>query len=67
MKTIQRGEEILRVSNEEANAKVGVSWKFVPKSVWKEKVRDVNKRVKEPENQTIAEKQLKSKKNKKKD
>jgi hypothetical protein len=45
MKTIQKGDEIQRVSNEVADSKVGVNWQYAPKSAWKEKVRDLNKNM----------------------
>ena len=43
MKTIAKNDVILRVSDLEADNKVKLGWKFVPKSLWKEKVRDINK------------------------
>ena len=71
MKTIQKGNEVLRVSDEVANSKVGITWKYVSKSIWKQQVRDVERKqkaeqVKQPSeatSQTIAEKQLNRKKN----
>ena len=35
---------IKRVSDEEASELYHEGWKYVPKSEWKEKVRDVNKK-----------------------
>lgn len=41
MKTIQRGDTIKRYDNETADRKVrNEGYSFVPKKVWKEKVRD---------------------------
>jgi len=41
MKTVQFKNEIKRVSNEEADNLVSnFGWKFVPKQVWKESVRN---------------------------
>ena len=50
---------IRRVSDEQATELFHEGWRYVPKSVWKEKVRDVNK--KEESKQTKKSK----KKNKK--
>jgi|LUME01.1.fsa_nt_gb hypothetical protein len=41
MKTIQQYDEIRRVSEEQATNLVNSGWRYVPKSVWKEKVRNV--------------------------
>lgn len=41
MKTIQKKKEIKRVSDDMAYKLVkNEGWKYIPKSVWKEKVRD---------------------------
>lgn len=39
MKTIQKGDEIVRVSDNEATSLVKSGWSYVTKSLWKEKVR----------------------------
>lgn len=45
MKTIQKGEKIKRVDEETAGIKVkNNGYSFVPKTIWKENVRDVNKK-----------------------
>jgi len=46
MKCIKKGDEIRRVSDQDADNKVKVhGWSFVLKSEWKTKVRDANKTV----------------------
>jgi len=46
MKCIKKGDEIRRVSDQDADNKVKVhGWSFVPKSEWKTKVRDFAKTV----------------------
>lgn len=41
MKTVQKKKEIKRVNDDLAHKLVkNESWKYIPKSVWKEKVRD---------------------------
>jgi len=46
MKCIKKGDEIRRVSDVDADNKVKVhGWSFVPKSEWKTKVRDANKKT----------------------
>jgi hypothetical protein len=46
MKCIKKGDEIRRVSDVDADNKVKVhGWAFVPKSEWKTKVRDANKKT----------------------
>ena len=37
-------KHIKRVSDEQASDLFGDGWRYVPKSVWKEKVRDINKK-----------------------
>ena len=44
MKTMQLKEEIVRVNDNKAEQLALMGWKFVPKSLWKEKVRDINKK-----------------------
>jgi hypothetical protein len=39
MKTVQKGSEILRVSNEDADFRVNNGWTLVAKKLWKEQVR----------------------------
>ena len=61
MKTMQLDTKVVRVDEDKVGKKVSEGWKFVPKSVWKEKVRDVNK---EPEvNQETGKLELTKKKN----
>lgn len=58
MKTIQLNEQILRVKDDVAEEKVNkYGWKYIPRSVWKEKVRDVAK----AEKTVVVEKSKKSK------
>ena len=46
MKCIKKGDEIRRVSDVDADLKVKVhGWVFAPKSEWKTKVRDANKKT----------------------
>ena len=40
-------KHIRRVTDEQASELYGEGWRYVPKSVWKEKVRDVNKSTEE--------------------
>ena len=37
------GKKIIRVSNEKASKLYSEGFRFIPKSMWKEKVRDINK------------------------
>jgi hypothetical protein len=57
MKTMQLDDKVVRVKEELVEKKLADGWKFVPKSVWKEKVRDVEKVVED-------KKPTKTKKNK---
>ena len=41
MKTLQLNEQIVRVSDAEGAKLFLEGWKYIPKSLWKEKVRDV--------------------------
>ena len=50
MKTMQLDTKIVRVNEDKVNKKVLEGWKFVPKSVWKEKVRDVKETKETPKN-----------------
>jgi hypothetical protein len=68
MKTIQKENEILRVKDDVADEKVGkYSWKYVPRSIWKEQVRDVKQIAKEVASDTkkILNEGAKKKKSKK--
>jgi len=60
--------EILRVENRQADAKVGNTWVFIPKSEWKAVSRKTEKQEVEAEKKekTISEKALKRKKLKEK-
>ena len=44
MKTIMLDNKILRVNDKEALKKIEEGWKYIPKSVWKEKVRSKKKK-----------------------
>jgi len=59
MKTMQLKEKVVRVSDDKANKLYSEGWQFVAKSVWKEKVRDVEKK------ETTKKKKSKNKKSKK--
>lgn len=71
MKCIKNNKtgEIQRVDDKEAYNKVGSTWSYVAKSEWKAATRKVKvtEVVNDSEGETIAEKQLKSKKKKVKD
>ena len=71
MKCIKNNKtgEIERLGDKEAYNKVGSTWSYVAKSEWKAATRKVKvtEVVTESEGETIAEKQLKSKKKKLKD
>ena len=41
MKTIKKGKEIKRVSDDNAAESTKNGWKYCPKSQWKEKIRAV--------------------------
>ena len=60
MKTMMNldGTQIVRVSDEKASRLFSEGYKYVAKSIWKEKVRDVNKIV------SVEETPTKSKTNK---
>ena len=53
-------KHIRRVTDEKASELYGEGWRYVAKSLWKEKVRDVNKK----EETKKTKKSKKSKKNK---
>ena len=44
MKTMQLDAKVVRVDEDKVGKKLSEGWEFVPKSVWKEKVRDVKKK-----------------------
>ena len=44
MKTMKLDDKIQRVTDEKASKLFHEGWRYVPKSEWKEKVRDVNKK-----------------------
>ena len=71
MKCIKNNKtgDIQRVDDKEAYNKVGSTWSYVAKSEWKAATRKVKvtEVVNDSEGETIAEKQLKSKKKKVKD
>ena len=65
MKTMMSldGTQIVRVSDEKASRLFSDGYRYIAKSIWKEKVRDVNK---EPEvNQKTGKLELKEKKSNK--
>ena len=65
MKTMMSldGTEIVRVSDEKASRLFGEGYRYVAKSIWKEKVRDVNKTTeKEPTKKTKTNKMSKAQK-----
>jgi hypothetical protein len=68
MKCIKNNKtgEIERLGDKEAYNKVGSAWSYVAKSEWKAATRKVKvtEVVNDSEGETIAEKQLKSKKKK---
>ena len=71
MKCIKNNKtgEIQRLDDKEAYNKVGSTWSYVAKTEWKAATRKVKvtEVVNDSEGETIAEKQLKSKKKKVKD
>ena len=46
MKTLKRKNEIIRVTDKEADEKVKFGWSFCPKHEWKTNVRDFGKKSK---------------------
>ena len=71
MKCIKNNKtgEIQRVDDKEAYNKVGSTWSYVAKTEWKAATRKVKvtEVVNDSDGETIAEKQIKSKKKKVKD
>ena len=62
IKNIKTGD-IQRVDDRQAEAKVGSTWMYIPKSEWKAVTRKPKSEVVEAVEETISEKQLKRKKN----
>ena len=65
MKTMMSldGTQIVRVSDEKASRLFGEGYRYVAKSIWKEKVRDVNKPTEEePTKKTKTNKMSKAQK-----
>ena len=56
---------IKRVTDEKASELYGEGWRYVPKSVWKEKVRDVNKSTETTKETTTKKKSNKMSKSQK--
>ena len=54
-------KHIKRVTDEKSTELFHEGWRYVPKSVWKEKVRDINKKD-EPTKETKKSKKSKSSK-----
>ena len=48
MKTMQLDNQVVRVSDSEGANLFLEGWKYVPKSVWKEKVRDTETKEEKP-------------------
>jgi hypothetical protein len=67
IKNIKTGD-IQRVDDRQADAKVGNTWKYIPKSEWKAATRKTEKQEVEAEKkeETISEKALRRKKLKEK-
>ena len=67
MKTMMSldGTQIVRVSDEKASRLFSDGYRYIAKSIWKEKVRDVNKPTEEePTKKTKTNKKEKNKNNK---
>ena len=61
MKTMQLDNSvILRVKEDQVSKKVSEGWKFVPKSLWKEQVRDVGKPTEDKPTKSKTNKMSKS-------
>ena len=52
MKTMMSvdGKKIIRISDEKASELYMEGFRYIPKSMWKEKVRDIDKPTEEPTN-----------------
>ena len=55
-------KHIRRVTDEQASELYGEGWRYVPKSVWKEKVRDIEQPKEEKPTKTKSNKMSKSQK-----
>ena len=55
-------KHIKRVTDEKASELYGEGWRYVPKSIWKEKVRDVEKPTEEKPTKKKSNKMSKSQK-----
>jgi len=44
------GKKIIRISDEKASQLYSEGFRYIPKSMWKEKVRDIDKPTEEPTN-----------------
>ena len=64
MKTMMNldGTQIVRVSDEKASRLFSDGYKYIAKSVWKEKVRDVEKPIEETPTKSKANKMSKAQK-----
>ena len=64
MKTMMSldGTQIVRVSDEEASRLFGEGYRYIAKSIWKEKVRDVEKPKEEKPTKTKSNKMSKAEK-----
>ena len=64
MKTMMSvdGNKIIRVSDEKASQLYSEGFRYVSKSLWKEKVRDVNKTTEEKPTKTKSNKMSKAQK-----
>ena len=62
MKTMQLDNKIVRVNEDKVSKKVSEGWKFVPKSLWKEQVRDVRKPTEDKSTKTKSNKMSKAEK-----
>ena len=60
---MQLDTKVVRVDEDKVGKKVSEGWKFVPKSLWKEKVRDLEK--KPVVNEATDEVEMETKKNNK--
>jgi hypothetical protein len=60
MKTLKLNDKIIRVTDNDTNRFLKVGYTFVPKSEWKTKVRDANKKTVEVEvtSDTVVDKKL---------
>ena len=47
MKTMKKGNEIVRISNDKYKSYLANGYSYTSKTEWKEKIRDVNKKTAE--------------------